>query len=175
MQNRGRTPDNAGVRVRRYLIALTEPLVFVIVGLIVVFGSILMGYTMEHGHIIVLIQWSEFITIGGCATGAFLVSNPMSVVKGSIASVLSLLKPNPYNEKAYAELLQVLYDVFQKARKDGLVGLESHIEDPESSEIFKKYTFFRKNHHALPFLWRRWRRSATRFPASASWRRCSAS
>jgi chemotaxis protein MotA len=63
-----------------------------------------------------------------------------------------LLKPNPYNEKAYAELLQVLYDVFQKARKDGLVGLEAHIEEPENSEIFKKYAFFSKNHHALPFL-----------------------
>jgi chemotaxis protein MotA len=126
--------------------------VFVIVGLVVVFGSILFGYTMHHGHIIVLLQWSEFIIIGGSALGAFLVSNPMSVVMGSVRSVLALLKPNPYSEKAYAELLQVLYEVFQKARKDGLVGLESHIEEPEKSEIFKKYEFFGKHKHALPFL-----------------------
>ena len=66
--------------------------------------------------------------------------------------MLGLLKPNPYNEKAYAELLQVLYNVFQKARKDGLVGLEAHIEDPAASDIFKKYPFFSNNHHALPFL-----------------------
>jgi chemotaxis protein MotA len=126
--------------------------VFVIVGLVVVFGSILFGYTMHHGQIIVLLQWSEFIIIGGSAFGAFLVSNPMSVVMGSFKATLGLLKPNPYNEKAYAELLRVLYDVFQKARKDGLVGLESHIEDPEKSDIFKKYDSFRKHHHALPFL-----------------------
>lgn len=107
---------------------------------------------MHHGHIGVLMQWSEFIIIGGSAFGAFLISNPMSVVMGSIKAVLGLLKPNPYNEKAYSELLKVLYDVFQKARKDGLVGLESHIEDPEKSEIFKKYDFFRHHHHALPFL-----------------------
>ncbi|MEP6494637.1 MAG: flagellar motor stator protein MotA [bacterium] len=125
---------------------------FVIVGLVVVFGSILMGYTLHHGHIGVLLQWSEFLIIGGSAIGAFLVSNPMSVVKGSVASILGLLKPNPYNEKAYAELLQVLYDVFQKARKDGLVGLEAHIEEPEKSDLFAKYTFFRNDHHALPFL-----------------------
>lgn len=125
---------------------------FVIVGLVVVFGSILFGYTMHHGQIIVLLQWSEFIIIGGAAFGAFLVSNPMSVVLGSFKGTLGLLKPNPYNEKAYAELLRVLYDVFQKARKDGLVGLESHIEDPEKSEIFKKYDFFRRHQHALPFL-----------------------
>lgn len=125
---------------------------FVIVGLVVVFGSILFGYTMHHGHITVLLQWSEFIIIGGSALGAFLVSNPMSVVMGSMRSVLALLKANPYSEKAYAELLQVLYEVFQKARKDGLVGLESHIEEPEKSEIFKKYEFFGKHKHALPFL-----------------------
>ena len=125
---------------------------FVIVGLVVVFGSILFGYTMHHGHIVVLLQWSEFIIIGGSALGAFLVSNPMSVVMGSVRSVLALLKANPYSEKAYAELLQVLYEVFQKARKDGLVGLESHIEEPEKSEIFKKYEFFGKHKHALPFL-----------------------
>ena len=125
---------------------------FVIVGLVVVFGSILFGYTMHHGHITVLLQWSEFIIIGGSALGAFLVSNPMSVVMGSVRSVLALLKPNPYSEKAYAELLQVLYEVFQKARKDGLVGLETHIEEPEKSEIFKKYAFFGKHKHALPFL-----------------------
>ena len=105
--------------------------VFVIVGLVVVFGSILFGYTMHHGHVGVLMQWSEFIIIGGAAVGAFLISNPMSVVKAASGRVLGLLKPNPYNEKAYAELLKVLYDVFQKARKDGLVGLEAHIEDPE--------------------------------------------
>jgi len=107
---------------------------------------------MHHGQIVVLLQWSEFIIIGGAAFGAFLISNPISVVKGAFASTLGLIKPNPYTEKAYAELLKVLYDVFQKARKDGLVGLEAHIEDPDKSDIFKKYDFFRNHHHALPFL-----------------------
>jgi chemotaxis protein MotA len=126
--------------------------VFVIVGLILVFGSILVGFVLDHGHLIVLFQPTEFLIIGGAAFGSFVVSNPMSTVKGSFKALLGLLKPNPYDEKAYGELLKVLYDVFQKARKDGLVGLEAHIEDPEKSEIFKKYDFFRNNHHALPFL-----------------------
>ncbi|MDB4878185.1 MAG: motA [Gemmatimonadetes bacterium] len=125
---------------------------FVIVGIILVFGSILAGFVLDHGHLIVLFQPTEFLIIGGAAFGSFIVSNPMAVVKGSFKALLGLLKPNPYNEKAYGELLQVLYDVFQKARKDGLVGLEAHIEDPEKSEIFKKYAFFANNHHALPFL-----------------------
>ena len=130
----------------------TEISVLVIVGLVVVFGSIIAGYVMHHGHLAVLIQPNEFLIIGGSAAGAFLISNPMSVVKASVTHILGLLKPNPYSEKAYAELLKVLYDVFQKARKDGLVGLESHIEDPHNSEIFKKFPFFSHHHHALSFL-----------------------
>lgn len=125
---------------------------FIVIGLVVVIGSILFGYTMHHGQIAVLMQWSEFIIIGGAAAGAFLVANPMSVVRASIANTLALLKPNPYTEKAYAELLQVLYEIFQKARKDGLVGLESHIEEPEKSDVFKKYPIFNANHHAVSFL-----------------------
>lgn len=124
----------------------------VIVGLVVVIGSILFGYTMHHGQIIVLMQWSEFIIIGGSGVGAFLMANPMAVVKGSFSMTLGLLKPNPYSEKAYSELLQLLYEIFQKARKHGLVGLESHIENPENSDVFKKYPIFNSSHHAVNFL-----------------------
>ena len=124
---------------------------FVILGLAVVIGSILFGYTMHHGQIAVLLQWSEFIIIGGAGLGAFVVANPMPVVKGSVMQLIGLLKPNPYSEAAYSELLQLLYEVFQKARKDGLVGLESHIEEPENSDIFRKYPRFSKSHHAVSF------------------------
>jgi chemotaxis protein MotA len=126
--------------------------VFIVIGLVVVLGSILLGYTMHHGKIAVLLQWSEFVIIGGAGLGAFLMANPMTVVTGSVKSTLALLKPNPYTEKAYSELLQVLYEIFQKARKDGLVGLEAHIEEPEKSDVFKKYPVFSGNHHAVAFL-----------------------
>jgi chemotaxis protein MotA len=133
--------------------ALGERLrVFVIIGLVVVFGSIIGGYTMHHGKLAVLMQTSEFIIIGGAAIGTFLISNPLSVIKASVTETLGLLKSNPYTEKAYSELLLVLYDVFQTARKDGLVGLEAHIEDPETSAIFAKYPSFKNNHHARSFL-----------------------
>ena len=125
---------------------------FVIIGLLIVFGSILGGYTMHHGKIAVLIQISEFIIIGGAALGAMVISNPPALVKRIFADLLGLLKSNPFNEKAFAELLQVLYDVFQTARKEGLIGLESHIENPEGSELFKKYPIFQAQHHAVAFL-----------------------
>jgi chemotaxis protein MotA len=126
--------------------------VFVIIGLLIVFGSVLGGYVMHHGKIAVLIQVSEFIIIGGAGIGALLVANPPALCKKVIAQTFGLIKANPYTEQAYSELLQVLYDVLQTARREGLVGLEAHIEDPEKSEIFKKYPNFTGNHHALSFL-----------------------
>jgi chemotaxis protein MotA len=126
--------------------------VFLVIGLAIVFGSILFGYTMHHGQVAVLLQVSEFIIIGGAGLGAMVIGNPPGLLVRSLKASLALLKPNPYTEKSYAELLQVLYDVFQTARKEGLVGLEPHIEDPNNSELFKKYPTFRGHHHAVAFL-----------------------
>ena len=125
---------------------------FVIIGLVVVFGAVIGGYVMHHGPLAVLIQPNEFLIIGGAGLGTLIIANPPSVLKACIAQLLGLLKPNPYGAKAYAELLQVLYEVFQKARKDGLVGLEAHIEAPETSDIFQKYPSFMNNHHAVALL-----------------------
>ena len=126
--------------------------VFLIIGLVVVFGSIIGGFLMEGGHLAVLIQPAELVVIGGAGLGSFIVGNPVSVIKGSVQQILGMLKPNPYSEKAYGELLQALYDVFQKARKDGLVGLEAHIEEPDKSDIFKKYPGFMHHPDAVAML-----------------------
>jgi chemotaxis protein MotA len=119
---------------------------------VIVLGSVIGGYVMHHGELAVLVQVNEFIIIGGAGLGAMIIANPPSVIKGVFAGIVGLLKPNPFSEKAYSELLQVLYEVFQKARKDGLVGLETHIEEPEKSDIFMKYPVFSQNHHAVSML-----------------------
>lgn len=125
---------------------------FLIIGLVVVFGSVLAGYVFHDGNVLLLWQWTEFIIIGGAGIGAFIVGNPPALIKESVRQSLALLKPSPYSDRAYGELLQVLYDVFQTARKDGLVGLEAHIEEPEKSELFRKYPNFMRQHHAVAFL-----------------------
>ncbi len=126
--------------------------VLILVGFGIVFGSIVWGYTMHGGQLAVLNQTSEFIIIGGAGLGALIVANSPSVVKRVFSETLGLLKPNPYGKVAFQELLQVLYDVFYAARKDGLVGIETHVEAPEESEIFKAYPSFHQNHEAVAFL-----------------------
>ncbi len=125
---------------------------FQIIGLVVVLGSIIAGYTMHHGKMMVLWQPTEFIIIGGAGLGSFIMANPPSVIKATIAASIALLKPTPFNKGSYGELLQVLYEVFQTARKDGLIALEAHIEEPEKSSIFTKYPKFSHHHHAVTFL-----------------------
>jgi chemotaxis protein MotA len=126
--------------------------VFLVIGLLVVLGSVIGGYVMHHGELAVLVQVNEFLIIGGAGLGAMVIGNPPAVIKGAFTQTLGLLKPSPFSARAYGELLQVLYDIFQKARKDGLVGLEPHIEEPEKSDIFKKYPVFLANAHAVSLL-----------------------
>jgi chemotaxis protein MotA len=126
--------------------------VITLAGLVVVLGSVLLGYTMHHGKVAVLIQVSEFVIIGGAGIGAMVAGNPLSVLKATGAQLLALFRPNPFTKEAYSELLHVLYEVFQTARKQGLIGLESHIEAPEKSEVFNRYPHFSAQHHALTFL-----------------------
>ena len=125
---------------------------FVIIGLLVVIGSVIGGYVMHHGKVGVLWQPTEFIIIIGAGVGAFIVANGVGTLKSALSAALGLLKPNPYSHTAYSELLQVLYEVFQKARKDGLVGLESHIEEPSKSDVFTKFPTFSGNAAAVALL-----------------------
>jgi chemotaxis protein MotA len=126
--------------------------VFLIIGLVVVIGSVLGGYVMHHGQLAVLWQPTEFIIILGAGIGSLVISNPPAVLKHIVSGVLGLLKPNPFTKAAYGELLTVLFEIFNKARKDGLVGLEAHIEDPSKSDIFSKYPGFMHHGHAVSLL-----------------------
>lgn len=125
---------------------------FLIIGVVVVFGSILAGFTMAGGKIAVLIQISEFIVIGGTAVGSLIIGNGPSILGQIVKAVMGLLKPNPYSKDAYNELLKMLYDLFMLARREGLVALEHHAERPHDSDFFQRYPVFFNNHHALEFL-----------------------
>ncbi|MDO8681870.1 MAG: flagellar motor stator protein MotA [Armatimonadota bacterium] len=125
---------------------------FLIIGLAVVFASILAGYLMHGGNIAVLMQYSEFIIIGGAALGSVIIGYSPKALGAIIKSVMGLLKGNPYKKATFLELLQAMYDMFQHSRRDGLMALERHVEDPDTSDILANYTSFKNNHHAVDLL-----------------------
>ncbi|MCX8053735.1 MAG: flagellar motor stator protein MotA [Armatimonadetes bacterium] len=122
---------------------------YVLIGIGIVFVSILVGYTMHGGKVAALMQYTEFIIIGGAAFGSVVVGNSLKGAIGLIKSVIGLLKGNPYKPSVFLELLQAMYDVFSLSRVEGLLALEKHAENPHESELFQKYKAFASNHHAL--------------------------
>jgi chemotaxis protein MotA len=125
---------------------------FSIIGIVVVFGCILAGYLMEHGPVKVLIQPAELIIIGGAALGTVLISNPVYTMKQMISGLLGAFGSSKYGEQRYIDTLKMMYELLQKARKEGLVALETDIEDPDKSPLFTKYEAFVKDHHSSAFV-----------------------
>jgi chemotaxis protein MotA len=125
---------------------------FVIIGIVVVIAATLIGYTMHGGPLLVLLQWNEFIIIGGAAIGSLLVGTPMRTIKQLGGEIGSIFKGDPYTKDEYLNLLKSMYELFNVATRDGLINVESHIETPEKSPIFSKNAFLLKQHHALAFL-----------------------
>ncbi len=125
---------------------------FIIIGIVVVFGSIVAGYLMEHGNLRVLLQPAELIIIGGAAIGTLLIANPLHVVKKIAGGVVGALKGSHINQAFYLETLKMCYEILNKARKNGLLAIESDIEEPEKSEVFTKYPHFLKDHHTRDFV-----------------------
>ena len=123
-----------------------------IVGLIIVIGCVMGGFVLSHGEPMALWQPYELLVIGGAAFGAFVISNPGKVIKSVFQGIPLLLKGSKYSKALYLDLLALLYDLFAKSRKDGLMSLEADIEDPKQSVIFKKYPKILADHHVLDFI-----------------------
>lgn len=122
-----------------------------ILGFIVVLGSVLGGYILHHGQLIVLYQPTEYLIIIGAGVGSFLISNPGHIVKGALKGTGTLMKALPFTKKQYTELLIFQYDVFKFMKTKGMLEIEKHLEDPHESDIFNKYPTVIKNHHAVVF------------------------
>ena len=125
---------------------------FIIIGLVVVFGAVVGGFLMEHGNLKVLIQPSEVVTIGGAALGTIFVANPLYVVKKLAGGVAGAFGGSKYGKAQYMDTLKMMFELFSRARRDGLMALETDSDNPEQSTIFSKYPKFLKDHHALDFV-----------------------
>lgn len=123
----------------------------VIVGYIVVIVCVFGGYLLEGGHLAVLIQPIELMIIGGAALGGLLISSPIPLLKAIVKQISSAMKGPLFSKKEYTELLLLLYEL-TKTAKGNMLALEAHIENPDASEIFKKYPSVLKNHHAMDFI-----------------------
>lgn len=124
------------------------------VGIIVVFAMVFGGFILAGGHMHIIFHSApiEMMIIAGAALGAYIIANPMKIIKSGIKLSIKAMTAKGPQKKDYIELLQLLFQLFQVFRKEGPQGIEKHIENPDKSEIFKAYPSFMHNHHAVHFL-----------------------
>ncbi|WP_398501708.1 motility-associated protein, partial [Variovorax sp.] len=107
----------------------------VILGYLVALGCIFGGYIIHGGNIGVVLHALpiELMVIGGGALGAFVVNNQRKVLMATLKALPTALKGSKYTKARYLELMALLYDILQKARKEGLMSIEKDIEAPQDS------------------------------------------
>jgi len=127
---------------------------FVIVGWVVALACVFGVYVAEEGSIAVILHALpfEFITIFGAAGGAFLANNQMKVIKSAVKGLAACFKGSKFSKARYMELLALLYDILQKARKEGLMSIEKDVEEPQTSALFQKYAIVGNDHHVVEFI-----------------------
>ena len=125
---------------------------FVIIGIVVVFGAVLAGYLMEHGNLKVLMQPAELVIIAGAAIGTVLIANPLYILKAIAGGIGGVFGGSKYGKAQYLETVKMMYELFSRARKEGLMALETDSDAPDKSPVFSKYPKFLKDHHALAFV-----------------------
>ena len=125
---------------------------FVIIGLLLVTGSVIIGFMMEKGNPYILIQPAEFVIIFGAALGAFFIASPPKVITAVVKNVAAIVTSKSPDKAKYLDLLLLLYQLFSKIRKEGLISIESDIEKPDNSPIFNKYKNTLSHGHVTNFI-----------------------
>lgn len=127
---------------------------FVLIGWGVILVCVFGVYIFHGGNIMVILKALPFelITIGGATAGAFLANNQKKVIKATMKGLGACFKGSKYTKERYMELLALLYDILQKARKEGLMAIEKDVEEPHESPLFKKYPAVGSDHHVVEFV-----------------------
>ncbi|MCA6217998.1 flagellar motor stator protein MotA [Ideonella sp. B7] len=127
---------------------------FIIVGWLLALGCVFGVFIAHGGNIEVILHALPFemITIFGAALGAFLATNQMKVIKATMKGLGTCFKGSKYSKTRAMELLALLYEILQKARKEGLMSIEKDVEDPHSSPLFQKFPVVGNDHHVTEFI-----------------------
>ncbi len=124
----------------------------IIIGFVVVNVCVFGAYVAMGGHMGALFQPLELVLIGGAAVGAYMAANTGNSIKALLKAIPAVLKKDPYDKAMYMELMALMFALLNKARRDGLMTIESDIEEPEKSAVFAEYPRILKDHHIIDFI-----------------------
>jgi chemotaxis protein MotA len=127
-------------------------LVTIIAGILIVFGSVLFGYLLERGQLLVLLQPAELVIICGAAAGSLFVAHPWKNLRNLAHALRALKDPPRYSPEYYVQVLKLLYTLMSLGQRAGVRALEEHVDVPEKSRIFQDYPVLSSEPPALMFL-----------------------
>jgi|EP00919_Chromeraceae_sp_WS-2016_P048686 chemotaxis protein MotA len=111
-----------------------------IIGIIITVICVFGGYILAGGKMSIILHSLPFemMMIGGAAIGAFVCGNDMHTIKSTMSDLMAVFKGPKWKRQDYSDLLCLMHELV-RLLEDSPVDLESHIEDPENSEVFQKY------------------------------------
>lgn len=104
-----------------------------IAGLLLGLGAILVGQSLEGGHIGSLLQLTAFMIVIGGTMGAVMLQSSLRVFLDGLAMVKWILLPPAYQPQ---DTLNLLLSWSHLARRGGLLSLEPMIE--EQNDLFER-------------------------------------
>ena len=110
------------------------------------------GFALAGGHLAAVFQPLELLIIGGAALGSFIVGNSTTVLKSVSKALPGVFKGQKNAKTMSIELLSLLYALLNKARQQGLMSLETDIDNPKESPIFSNYPALLAQHHVIEFI-----------------------
>ena len=127
---------------------------FQIIGIVLLFATVFGSYLWSGGNMAVIMHAlpHEMMAIGGSGIAAFLVSNSMTVVKGTGGGLAKVFAGPKWKASDYRDLLSLLFLLTKTMKSKGVIALESHIENPKDSSIFSRFPKVTKDHFAVDFI-----------------------
>lgn len=124
-----------------------------IVGIVVVFVMVFGGYVAAGGKFGIILHALPFemTMICGAAVGAFLIANDGAGAKQTLRDIGKVFKGAKWKPDDYRDLLCLLFELVRLARQNP-VALEEHIENPEESEIFGRYSSIQADHESIELI-----------------------
>ena len=123
-----------------------------LIGFGLVAAAVVGGYLMESGDPVLLMQPAEFLIIWGAGLGSLVVSTPPAVLRRTASDLKAALRASRFTRELYLDTLRLFYELFQGARRQGLMSLERDVEKPWASALFQRHKRFLADKHSVVFV-----------------------
>lgn len=122
-----------------------------IIGFTIVIASVIGGLYIGGGSPLVLLHIAEYVIVLGICLGILVIASPLHVLKAIMGKIKDALRGGTANKEDYVDQLKMLYQVFMLARREGIIAIEDHVNDPANSPLLQEYRSFTEDEARVEF------------------------